>query len=169
MLRVAGAQARDWLQGLVTNDVAGLRPHEARFAALLTPQGKILFDFFVLPDGDGLLLDCDGAQAPALAKRLGFYKLRAPIEIADLSASLAVGAVWGGEPPGAAQGRITPDPRLAALGWRVVAPPAELAGFDDAEADYEAHRIACGVPRGGRDFAWGDAFPHEANMDRLNG
>jgi folate-binding protein YgfZ len=174
VLRVAGAQARSWLQGLVTNDVEALGAHEARFAALLSPQGKILFDFFVLPDGDGLLLDVDGAQAPTLAKRLALYKLRAAIEISDLSDHLAVAAVWGAEPPGAAQGRIVADPRATELGWRVVGPPAELEALgrdfgNDGEAAYEAHRIACGVPRGGVDFAWGDAFPHEANMDRLHG
>lgn len=170
-VRVAGPDARTWLQGLVTSDVETLAAGEARFAALLTPQGKILFDFLVVPDGDGLLLDCAGDQAAALAKRLGFYKLRAAVQVADLSGGLAVAALWGGEPPGLSQGRIVADPRLPALGWRVIAPPAELNSLEptDSEADYDAHRIACGAPQGGRDFAWGDAFPHEANMDRLHG
>jgi folate-binding protein YgfZ len=169
-LRVCGPDARAWLQGLLTNDVETLGPQEARFAALLSPQGKILFDAFVIPDGDGLLLDCAADIAGALAKRLALYRLRARVEIADLSASLMALAIWGREPPAAAQGRIYPDPRDPALGWRIAAPPAELGAFeDDGEAAYEAHRIACGAPRGGLDFVWGDAFPHEANMDRLHG
>ncbi len=171
VVRVAGPEARAWLQGLVTSDVETLGPGEARFAALLTPQGKILFDFLVVPDGDGLLLDCAADQASALAKRLGFYKLRAAVQVADLSASLSVAALWSGAPPALAQGRIIADPRVSELGWRVIAPPSELNSLEpsDGEADYDAHRIACGAPQGGRDFAWGDTFPHEANMDRLNG
>jgi len=169
-VRASGPDARAWLQGLVTNDVEGLGAQEARFAALLSPQGKILFDFLVIADGDGLLLDCAADQAQALASRLAMYRLRARVDIADLSASLTAAAIWGAEPPGYAQGRILPDPRSAAFGWRIVAPPGELGALeDDGEAAYEAHRIACGVPRGGVDFDWGDAFPHETNMDRLNG
>ena len=103
-LRIAGPDAREWLQGLVTNDVEHLGmqsgPYEARFAALLSPQGKILFDFVVAPDADGLLLDCAADQAQALAKRLAMYKLRAKVDIADLGGSLAVAAIWGeAEPP----------------------------------------------------------------------
>jgi len=169
-LRLSGADARAWLQSLLTNDVESLGPHEARFCALLSPQGKILFDGFVIADGDGLLIDCAADQAQAFARRLALYRLRARVEIADLSTSLMALAIWGQEPPGAAQGRIYRDPRDAALGWRVIAPPGELAAFEDAgEAAYEAHRIACGAPRGGLDFAWGETFPHEANMDRLHG
>lgn len=99
------------------------------------------------------------------------YKLRAKIEIADLSGSLALAAIWGeGEPPAFAQGRIFADPRAPAMGWRMIAPPAELEVLGNhGEAAYEAHRIACAIPRGGLDFPWGDAFPHEANMDRLQG
>lgn len=175
ILRIAGPDAREWLQGLVTNDVEHLGmqagPYEARFAALLSPQGKILFDFFVAPDADGLLLDCAADHAQALAKRLAMYKLRSRIGIADLGGSLAVAAIWGeGEPPAYAQGRIFADPRAPAMGFRMIAPPSELEGLgNNGEAAYEAHRIACAIPRGGLDFPWGDAFPHEANMDRLNG
>lgn len=175
ILRIAGPDAREWLQGLVTNDVEHLGmqagPYEARFAALLSPQGKILFDFFVAPDADGLLLDCAADQAQALARRLAMYKLRSRIEIADLGGSLAVAAIWGeGEPPAFAQGRIFADPRTPAMGWRMIAPPSGLEVLgNNGEAAYEAHRIACAIPRGGLDFAWGDAFPHEANMDRLHG
>lgn len=171
VVRVGGADARGWLQGLVTNDVESLPAGEARFAALLSPQGKILFDFFVIPDGDGLLIDCAADQIGPLLRRLAMYKLRAQATLADVSSALGVAAAWGGEPPAAAQGRVFADPRDPRLGWRALAPMAELEklGEPAAEADWRAHRIACGVPEGGADFAWGDVFPHEANMDRLHG
>jgi folate-binding Fe-S cluster repair protein YgfZ len=99
ILRVSGRDARSFLQGLVTNDVEALKQGEGRFAALLTPQGKILFDFFVTPDGDALLIDCNTSQAADLAKRLGFYKLRADVRISDVSNVLAVAAFRETPPP----------------------------------------------------------------------
>ena len=104
VVSVSGADAAGFLQGLLTNDIEGLEPGEAHYAALLTPQGKILFDMIVVraPDADGAayLLDCAAAQAPELARRLGFYKLRAKVTIADVSAGRAVAAFWGDEPAG---------------------------------------------------------------------
>ncbi len=84
---------------------------------------------------------------------------------------VAVAAGWDGAPPPAAQGRVFDDPRGAGLGWRAIAPHAELEklGAPASEQDWHAHRIACSAPQGGVDFPWGDTFPHEANMDRLNG
>ncbi|WP_418902442.1 YgfZ/GcvT domain-containing protein [Terripilifer ovatus] len=169
-MRISGRDARSFLQGLVTNDVEALKQGEGRFAALLTPQGKILFDFFVTPDGDALLIDCNASQAADLAKRLGFYRLRADVRIANESASLAVAAFRETPPP--AQALAFTDPRHEGMGWRVIGAPDELdrlgvvAGLDDA---YAAHRIALGVPEGGADFAYGDTFPHEANMDLVHG
>lgn len=170
VLRVGGADARSWLQGLVTNDVEEIPPGEARFAALLTPQGKIIADFLVAPDGDGLLIDCAADQAEALARRLAMYRLRANVEISRV-ASLAVAAGWGGPPPAASKGRIFDDPRDPRLGWRAIAAHDELEklGEPASESEWDAHRIACGAPQGGRDFAWNDAFPHDANMDLLRG
>lgn len=170
VLRLNGRDARDFLNNLVTSDIEKLQPGEGRFAALLSPQGKILFDFFVTPDGDGLLIDCNAAQAADLAKRLGFYKLRADVRISDESANLAVAATAEEPPP--AQALAFRDPRHEDLGWRVIGPPDELdrmgaeAGGEDA---YAARRIALGVPESGVDFAYGDTFPHEANMDWLHG
>lgn len=170
VLRVGGADARAWLQGLVTNDVEHIPPGEARFAALLTPQGKIVADFLIVPDGDGLLIDCAADQAQALARRLAMYRLRANVEISPV-ASLAVAAGWGGPPPAASKGRIFDDPRDPRLGWRAIAAHDELErlGEPASESEWHAHRIACGAPEGGRDFAWNDAFPHDANMDLLHG
>ena len=179
VVKVSGVDARDFLNGLVTTDVAPLRPGLGRFGALLTPQGKIIVDFMITEapsgHGGGFLIDCPRALAQGLSDKLGFYKLRAKVAVENLSDSLGVLAAWDGDPA------ITPDlafadPRNAALGWRIVVPAefaqkvADLIGADLVDAlAYEAHRIASGVPRGGLDFMYGDAFPHETNMDRLHG
>jgi folate-binding protein YgfZ len=179
VVKVSGDGARDFLNGLVTTDVALLRPHLGRFGALLTPQGKIIVDFLITEapagHGGGYLIDCPRALAQSLADKLGFYKLRAKVSIENLSDNLGVLAAWDGDLA------IKPDlafadPRNAALGWRILIPPelaqkvADLIGADLADATaYDARRIASLVPRGGLDFMYGDAFPHETNMDQLNG
>jgi hypothetical protein len=179
VVKVVGDDARRLLGGLVTNDMAKVTPASPRFAALLTPQGKIITDFIVAEapaeDGGGFFLDCPRALAPALVEKLNFYKLRAKVICEDLSEVLGVMAVWSGS-GNSEYGLTFSDPRLPELGLRVMLPP-HLAG--EAAADlgatlvdadtYEVHRIALGVPRGGLDFTYGDAFPHEANMDQLNG
>jgi folate-binding protein YgfZ len=172
VVRVAGAAAHAFLQGLITNDIDKAPPGSAIHAALLTPQGKILFDFFVAPDTDGFLLDVAKAKSGELTQRLGFYKLRAQVEIAERP-SFTVAASWG-SPPQLPQGAIAyTDPRLAELGLRILLPanadPGELGCALATEEEYQAHRIALGVPEGGRDYAFGDAFPHEAMFDQLNG
>jgi folate-binding protein YgfZ len=179
VVKVSGDDARDFLNGLVTTDATLLRPGLGRFGALLTPQGKIIIDFLITEapsgHGGGFLIDCPRALAQALADKLGFYKLRAKVAVENLSDSLGVLAAWDGE------FAVKPDlafadPRSAALGWRILVPAelaqkvANLIGADLADSSaYDAHRIACGVPRGGLDFMYGDAFPHETNMDRLHG
>jgi tRNA-modifying protein YgfZ len=179
VVKVAGEDARRFLNGLVTSDMARVAPGKPSFAALLTPQGKIIVDFIVAEaaaeDGGGFFLDCPRALAGALVEKLNFYKLRAKVICEDLSEVLGVMAVWnnGGESD---YGLCYPDPRLPALGMRIMLPPhlaseaaADLgANLTDAQS-YEAHRIALGVPRGGLDFTYGDTFPHEADMDQLNG
>jgi tRNA-modifying protein YgfZ len=174
VVRVSGADAAGFLQGLLTNDVERLGPGEARYAALLSPQAKILFDMIVVrePDRDGptYCLDCAAAQAGDLAKRLGFYKLRAKVTIADESADRAIVAFWGGEPENVVGGLIYPDPRDPRLGWRAVLPRAGAVAVGSERADmYERLRIGVGAPKGGLDFAYGDAFPHDANFDLLHG
>ncbi len=174
VVRVGGEDATGFLQGLLTNDVGRLRPGEARYAALLSPQGKILFDMLVtrVPAGAGAtyLLDCAASQAAGLAKRLGFYKLRARVAIADESADHGVIAYWGGEPENAPGGVFYADPRDPRLGWRAILPRAEAVAVGEAAANqYEALRISAGVPKGGVDYAYGDAFPHDANLDLING
>ncbi len=179
VVKVGGEDARNFLNGLVTTDVTLLRPGLGRFGALLTPQGKITTDFLITEapagHGGGFLIDAPRALAQGLADKLGFYKLRAKVAVENLTDSLGVLAVWDGEPA------VKPDlsfadPRNDALGWRILVPEelkqkvADLIGAElvDSEA-YEAHRISSGAPRGGLDFMYGDAFPHETNMDRLHG
>lgn len=179
VVKVVGDDARTFLDGLFTSDMAKVAPGAPRFAALLTPQGKIIVDFIVAEapaaDGGGFFLDVPKVLAPELVKKLNFYKLRAKVIAEDLSEVLGVMAVWDGTAE-TEYGLCYPDPRLPALGARIMLPPhlvAEAAAdlgatLNDADA-YNAHRIALGVPRGGEDFIYGDAFPHEADMDQLNG
>jgi folate-binding protein YgfZ len=178
VVRVAGNDARKFLNGLLTADMGKVAPGRPAFAALLTPQGKIIVDFIVAEADGGFLLDCPRALAGALAERLAFYRLRAKLTIEDQSEKLHVIAAWDAAPalPAAPAPDVChPDPRHGALGLRLISPrpPAEIATalgatLVDASA-YESHRIALGVPSGGLDFAYGDAFPHEADMDQLNG
>jgi folate-binding protein YgfZ len=180
VLKVTGEDARSFLNGLATNDIGKATPGVACFAALLTPQGKIIVDFFVTEasaeDGGGFFLDVPRALAQALADKLKFYKLRAKVTVENLSETLGVMAVWGGAPVASDYGLSFADSRLPALGTRIILPPQEAteavtdidATLVDADA-YDAHRIALGVPRGGGDFTYGDTFPHEADMDQLGG
>src|SRR6516164_3527254 len=179
VVKVAGDDARKFLNGLVTSDIAKVTPAAAGFSALLTPQGKIIVDFILAEappaDGGGFFLDCPRALASTLVQRLNFYKLRAKLIVEDLSETLGVLAIWDG---GATTeyGLCYRDPRLPALGLRCMLPP-HLAGEAAADvgaelvepSSYEAHRIALGVPRGGLDFIYGDAFPHETDMDQFGG
>ena len=173
LVRVVGPDARKLLNGLVTNDLDQLDAQTAVHAGLLTPQGKILFDFFVVKaGGDALLLDVARASAEALIKRLTMYKLRAAVTIEAAPADLAVGAMWGDAARVPAGVIAYQDPRLAALGQRFVAPAGrvgEIPASQSDEAAYHAHRIALGVPEGGLDYAFADTFPHEALFDQLHG
>ena len=173
VVRVAGADAEKLLQGIITSDMELLAKQPALHTALLTPQGKILFEFFVARDGDGFVLETAKDQAAGLARRLTMYKLRAKVDIHDASAGYSVMAVLGKaaalNSPGRTENTVCfSDPRLPELGLRVLAE----GGFDGENGDaenYHAHRISLGVPEGGKDYVLGDTFPHEANMDLLNG
>jgi folate-binding protein YgfZ len=179
VVSVTGTDADKLLGGLVTNDMAQLEAAPAIYAALLAPQGKILFDFFIVRAANGFLLETAREKTGELVKRLSLYKLRAQAEIRDVSEDFVVAALWSSTPVSSgetAQSYVFPDPRFAALGLRILA-EAEFA--DDvlaatngtaASADaYHAYRIGLGVPEGGRDFAFGDTFPHEALLDQLHG
>ncbi|MBZ8133407.1 folate-binding protein YgfZ [Afifella sp. IM 167] len=163
ILKVGGPEARHFLANIVTCD---LPPDEGGLAygALLTPQGKIIADFFIHRLGEGFALDIAAAAAPDLLKRLTLYRLRAKVDIAEAGEALAVFAGWDGAAPEGAHA----DPRLEALGWRMVAAPDALSPDTDAVA-YHARRVLLGVPEGGTDFLYNDAFPHDAAMDCLHG
>ncbi len=173
VLKVAG-EAEAFLHKLVTNSMLDIAPGEARYAGLLSPQGKLLFDFFVvpLPEGAaaGYYFDCAKEQAADLAKRINFHKMRAKITVEDVSDTLGVAAFWGEACRKAPRARSIKDPRAPDMGFRLIAPHAALAKLASAqEQAYEEHRIAAGVPKGGIDFPYGDTFVHDANLDAMHG
>ncbi len=173
VIKVSGNDAKKFLQDIVTNDVTKAHHGRAVHTALLTPQGKILFDFFLLDTSDHFLLDCARDIIEDLVKRLTLYKLRAAVDFADLSGTLQVRAAWGGPQQTASDAIVFADPRLDALGWRILAPSsldiAATACEKASEDDYHRHRIALGVPEAGLDYPLGNTFPHEANYDQLGG
>ena len=152
VIRLAGPDVRGFLQGLVTDDVDGPLP---AWAGLLTAQGKALFDFILWDDGDDVLIDCEAAQADALVRRLSLYRLRRPITIAR---DEALAVHW------APEGEMgAPDPRLAALGRRWIAPP------DAPVEGWRAHRLALGVAEGAEELGQDKTLWLEANAAELNG
>ncbi|HXV00622.1 MAG TPA: folate-binding protein [Caulobacteraceae bacterium] len=157
VIDIAGPDWRGFLQGLLTQDVETLAPGEIRFAALLTPQGRLLYDLFVIGADSGCRLDCAAEHRDALIDRLTMYRLRAKVEIAP--AGDAVGVQWD-EP--ASPGWLA-DPRLSALGHRGYG-----LGPTGAPGDYEAHRLALGVPSSA-DWGVDASYPIEADFDLLNG
>ena len=171
VVAVSGTDAEKFLNDVITTDVPKAE-RSAAYGGLLTPQGKVLFDFMVFRDRERFLFDLPRALVADFIKRLTFYRLRAKVEIADLSDDHIVVAAWGSANPPILDGPVAADPRLPALGFRAIVPGgADMApDFDEAStADYDAHRISLGVPEGGIDFAFGDAFPHDAVMDQLGG
>ena len=179
VLRIGGEEARSFLQNLVTNDVEKAGPDRAVYSALLTPQGKFLFDFFITEDPankGALLLDCDGARTDELAKRLTMYKLRAKVTIEDVSESLGIAAIWREDGTPAPEGPGFADPRLAAMGRRAILPKAAIEAATEAagagavpETAWHRHRIGLGVGDAARDFEPDRTFPLEVNFDELNG
>ena len=169
LVTVSGEDAARLLQGVVTCNVETLPEGEARLGALLTPQGKILCDFLLSRSGpDGFRLDLAAERAGDLVKRLGLYRLRAKAAIA-VEPDLAVAAAWDGASASASAGlAVSRDARLPELGERLYFARGALTA-DATDDAYHAHRIALGIPEGGRDFPFGDAFPHEALMDQLGG
>ncbi|MDE0049494.1 MAG: folate-binding protein [Rhodospirillales bacterium] len=190
VVSVDGPEAGPFLQGLISNDIERVMDARGIYAALLTPQGKFLHDFFVLRRGAGYLLDCEGARTGDLGQRLMAYRLRADVALADATEDYRVIALFGGDggesafdlPAGdggaapCAGGTLMRDPRGDALGLRAVLPAdaalafLERAGFARGiQADYERHRIALGAPDGSRDMEVGRATLMECGFEELNG
>jgi tRNA-modifying protein YgfZ len=162
MLAVSGEDRVAFLQGLVSNDV-DLPEGGICWAALLTPQGKWLADFFVVAEAGRLLLECERAQAAMIAQRLARFRLRSRVAIEDVSGAFAVHAAWG-TPPGLPG---HPDPRLPDAGWRIHA--AAPVPADASTEDYARHRIALGLPDGSADLEAEKSVLLEAGFDELHG
>ena len=177
VLALSGKEARGFLQNLVTNDIAPADRGVAVYAALLSPQGKYLFDFFVCGDGERLLLEAEAARLADLIKRLTLYKLRADVTIADKSADYAVAALFDADAaPQIAEAFVYADPRLAEAGFRAILPApdaaARLAGAglrEQAESDYQRHRLALGLADGSADLTVDKTTILEANFAELHG
>ncbi len=158
VLSLEGAEAENFLHNMVTADILGLAEGQARYSALLSPQGKILFDFFVLKTAEGYFLDCAASQLEELMKRLNFYRLRAKVAIAVRS-DLEVG-VAPEQPPGVT---AYVDPRTPLMGWRVIAEKGKL----QEGSGYDLARITLGLADSDGDIGSGQLFPHEANFDQI--
>ena len=158
IVKIAGPDAQDFLHNLLTADIEALGPGDATYAALLAPQGKILFDMFVFFDGLAYFLDCAASQKHDLLKRLGMYRLRAAVTIGD-DASLEAGV----SPLETHHAFRYADPRCADLGWRMMAGEGRL----EPSTGYEAARIALGLADSDADLGSGEFFPHEANLDQF--
>ncbi len=189
LIGVGGSDARDFLQNLVSNDISRVTPAQAIYAALLTPQGKYLFDFFVVQLGETLLLDCEAARRDDLIRRLSMYRLRADVSLDAEYDSLTVAAFHGADAlaaldlaaePGTARaldgGLLYVDPRLASLGARAIVPRETLAavaaaaGFTAGEAaGYDTMRLTLGVPDGSRDLEVEKSVLLENGFDELHG
>jgi len=190
VLAVEGPDGRSFLQGLISNDVEKVSAERAIWAALLTPQGKFLHEFFIFnPEPEVLLLDCEAVRLADLKKRLSLYKLRSKVTVRDASDSFFVAALFGegaldrlglpaepGRTAPLAGGQVAVDPRLAGLGARAMmvrpagAAALDLPGFDPAErADYDRRRISLGVPDGSRDLQVEKAILLENGFEELHG
>ena len=168
-----------FLQGLISNDIDLLSEGRALYAALLTPQGRCLFDFIFYLQGDAILLDGERARLPSLIQRLSMYRLRSQVTIEDLGQDLAVLAVFGPGSellPAKAEFTAVVDPRLAELGTRVVLPPAAVDDFIATHGltaappeDYDRHRLTLGVPDASRDLVPEKALLLESGFEELHG
>lgn len=165
VLEVAGADRVAFLQGLVSNDVTLAAPGRAVWAALLTPQGKWLADFFIVADGERLLLDCERAQAPMLVRLLSRYRLRSKVTLADVSDGFHICVGWG--QPAPAAGIVFADPRLPEAGWRMLGTEPVVA--TGTQAQWQVHRITLGLPDGSRDLEAEKSVLLEAGFDALDG
>lgn len=169
VVAVTGPDAESWLDNLVSNDLTLLQRDALVFTGLLSPQGKVLFEFFIYRSSDGLLLETASNSADGLIKRLKLYKLRAKIELVDATADWSV--IWGPGSlpialPNAAIAGV--DPRAPADLWRGICPRSASLGLVVNDG-YLQIRVRLGIAEAPHDYALGDVFPHEANFDLQNG
>ncbi|MEX0300505.1 MAG: folate-binding protein YgfZ [Kordiimonas sp.] len=165
VIQVSGSDAKSFLQGLVTNDVDSVSADQAVYAAMLTPQGKFLYDMIIVAEGNNLLLDVEASRKSDLFRRLMMYKLRANVDLTELPHS--VWALFDGD---AEHGVSYPDPRHKSLHKRVIAESEPVTGADSLSFDtYEERRIRHGIPDSSRDMAVEKHFWLETNAEKLNG
>ena len=188
VITVTGDEARSFLQGIVTNDTEKVTPERAGYGAFLTPQGKYLFDFFMAEINDRILMETERERIPDFIKRLSLYKLRAKVELEDVSPDYCVAAAFGvgvldafslPAAPGACieigSGIAFTDPRLMEAGARIIAPLNETVAFENPAVEcaesavYDAHRIALGLPDSSRDLIVDKSVLLENGFDELNG
>jgi tRNA-modifying protein YgfZ len=182
ILRVSGEDSGGFLQGLMTNDIDTLTEQTAIYSALLSPQGKIITDFIVFKTPEAFLIDLPSAQADVLLKKLKLYRLRAKVDLEDMSKSLSVIALWSPNAsrqvvPDPVPGTLafTSDPRLPDLGWRCLISVHTLnsnsltTAEQSSETNYNCHRIRLGVPEAGHDYPFASVYPHDAMVDQLHG
>lgn len=189
IISVTGSDSRDFLQGIISNDITLVSPNKTIYAALLTPQGKYLFDFFISQSGEKLLIECEKDRVPDLMKRLRIYKLRADANLVDETETYSIFAIWGDDAAQAtglhnerglaheiSGGTQFIDPRLNTAGVRSVLPieAAEaqlqsLAAEPASTSDYDLHRLKLGLPDASRDLVVDKAILIESGFDELNG
>lgn len=178
LIHLGGADAETLMQGLITFDMDRLKTYGGGFGALLTPQGKVMFDFFVLPFEGGFLLDTHGDVGADLLKRMTMYKLRADVQLKDMSEELSVVSVMGTSDAMSLSNKLgacIADPRHIGLGYRLYVPFAETDSMIDEmgailseQVVYTAKRIELAVPEAPMDYAYGEVFPHDINLDQIN-
>jgi len=165
VISVTGPDRVAFLNGLISNDAKRAAPGNAVWAALLTPQGRYLSDFFILAEENRLFLDLPRETLETVLTRLKRYKLRANVELADLSSSFRVYAAWNGMPPPVPV--TAPDPRLPEAGYRCLT--TDELPTNTTAADYDAHRLALGLPNGPPDLEADKTLLLEAGFDELSG
>ena len=176
VLEIQGEDKASFLQGLITNDIQLVTPEKTIYACLLTPQGRFLYDFFIMENKGSFLLETETNRLEELLKKLTLYKLRAKVNL-HLRPDLKVYALWGENVPqaldllneeGRTQANFFMDPRLVTLGARRLT-PSEPTGFQSATPnDYDFHRLSLGIPEGGRDLIPEKSILLESNLDELN-
>jgi len=155
IISLSGDGVSEWLESLITKNLSS----DISFSALLTPQGKIISDFFITKSYGKLIIDAPKKNKEVLIKRLNIYKLRAPVIIEDITERMNVYALWGiKNSPG-----LT-DPRKIALGTRLL-----TADYHETTGDYDTHRLSLGIVDSEWDFETGTTFPANSNMDLMNG
>ena len=176
LIKVSGVDCAEFLQNLVSCDIQKIEPNSSQFGALLSPQGKLLFDFNITRSDERFLFDIHRSLVPDFIKKLTMYKLRAVVEVQDLSDPFAIIGVWNMDQSPSWTHTTYPDPRNEQLGYRVIIERKNLSEFYKSSLadklsleDYNHYRIKLGIPAGINDFEYGQVFPHDVNMEYLNG